>query len=108
MLGPHTVSVLTPGSMAADYGTGTQDDWDTATAVTVPGCSVQPVVIPEFDVDRQSIGTRWIAWMPAGTPVTGRSRIVWRGDTYDVDGSPQVWDFDPASHIVVNLRRSEG
>lgn len=107
-LGPHAVDVINPGTKTADYGNGTQDDWDNATEVPVTGCSVQPVTAPEYTVDRINIATRWAAWLPAGTPVSGRSRVRWRGDIYDVDGDPQVWDFAPVGHVVVNLRRSTG
>lgn len=107
-LGPHSIDVVNPGTKAADYGNGTQDDWTAAVTTPVPGCSVQPFVAPEFTVDRDNTTTRWTAWVPADTAISSRSRVIWRGDTYDVDGSPMLWDFAPLAHYVVNLRRSTG
>lgn len=107
-LGPHTVSVVNPGTKASEYGNATQDDWAAAVTTIVPGCSVQPFKAPEFTVDRDNTTTRWLAWMPPQTVISSHSRVVWRGDTYDVDGNPELWDFAPLSHIVVNLRRSAG
>lgn len=108
MLGPHTVTVLEPATRAADYGNATTDDWDAPTATVVPGCSVQPVTVPAYTVDRKAITTRWVVWLPLGTPITGRCRVVYAGETYELDGDPSVWDFPPAGHIVANLRRSQG
>lgn len=108
MLGPHTVEVINPGTKPTDYGTGTQDDWDAATTVPVNGCSVQPFAAPAYTVDRKNITTRWTVWMPAGSPVSGRSRVRYDGEVYEVDGDPQRWGFPPADHVVVNLRRSQG
>lgn len=107
MLGPHTVTVVNPGTKASGYGNKTTDDWDNpASSDEVPGCSVQPMPAAEVTVDRDNITTRWTAWLPVGTAISGHSRVIWRGDTYDVDGDPQLWDFGPLAHIVANLRRS--
>lgn len=106
MLGPHTITVVRPGTKPADYGTGTQPDWATATSTAVDGCSVQPAQAPAYTIDRDSYQTRWTVWAPIGTDIRATDRVAWNGDTYDVDGEVQSWEFGALSHLVLNLRRS--
>jgi hypothetical protein len=105
-LGPHLITVVRPGSRPADYGNGTEPDWTNVTAAEVPGCSVQPTPAPLDTVDRDSWQTRWTVWAPVSTDVRATDRVLWNGDTYDVDGDPQRWQFGALSHVVINLRRS--
>lgn len=106
-LGPHTLTVLRAGTRASDYGTQDDLDWDTATATDVHGCNVQPASSLEFTIDRDSFTTRMAAYLPASADVRAEDRVVWRGDTYDVDGDVLRWDFPPLAYQVVNLRRSQ-
>ncbi|MFF1820391.1 hypothetical protein ACFVWG_24005 [Kribbella sp. NPDC058245] len=106
MLGPHTITVVRPGTKPAEYGNTTQPDWANPTATTVAGCSVQPIPAPAYTVDQDSSQTRWSVWAPGGTDVQATDRVLWNGDTYDVDGAPQRWHFGRLSHVVINLRRS--
>lgn len=108
MLGPHSVSVLRAGTKAADYGNGTQPDWEQVTETVVAGCSAQPLPAPENTVDRDNVSHRWLVWMPGDTDIKATDRVVYGGAEYDVDGEPDRWDFTPLSHVVVRLRRSEG
>lgn len=109
MLGPHTITVLNPGTKASDYGNATVEDWERPMSITVDGCSVQPGMAVEYTIDRDNTLDRWTVWVPGiDVPLTSKSRVRWRGQTYDVDGDPQVWDFPPVPHMVANLRRSEG
>lgn len=105
-LGPHTITVVRPGSKPADYGNGTQPDWDNATSTAVDGCSVQPTPAPAYTIDQDSYQTRWAVWAPIATDVESTDRVVWDGQTYDVDGDPQRWEFGSLAHVVLNLRRS--
>lgn len=106
-LGPHTVTVLRAGSKPADYGSGTELDWGNTTSTDVPGCSVQPAPSDDFTIDRDTFTTRWLAYLPNGTDVEATDRVLWQGDTYDIDGGVLRWEFGALSHVVVNLRRSE-
>lgn len=106
-LGPHTVTLLRAGSKPADYGNTTEADWSNPGSTDVPGCSVQPAPADEFTIDRDTFLTRWVVYLPAGTDVTASDRVLWQGDTYDVDGEVLRWDFGALSHLVINLRRSE-
>lgn len=104
-LGSHTITVVRAGSKPADYGNGTQADWDSATSTTVDGCSVQPAPSDEFTIDRDAITTRWVAFIPWGVDIGAADRVQWSGDIYDIDGDVQRWDVGALAHIVVNLRR---
>jgi hypothetical protein len=106
-LGDHTISIVRPGSRPADYGTGTELDWATATTSEVSGCSVQPAPSEDFTIDRDTFTTRWVAYLPKDTDVHAHDRVQWEGDTYEIDGGVLRWHFGALSHVVVNLRRSE-
>jgi hypothetical protein len=105
-LGPHTVTVVRPGTKPADYGTGSQPDWDTATRTAVGGCSVQPAPAAVNTVDRDTFMTRWVAYAPDGTDVRATDRVEWDGATYEIDGEVMRWALGGLPHIVLNLRRS--
>lgn len=105
--GNHTVVRVRPALVPSDYGTGMVADWSDTDRKTIKGCSVQPAPADEFTVDRDSVTTRWQAWLPHPADVEATDRIEWNGDTYEVDGEPLVWDFPPLHHTVVNLQRSE-
>jgi len=107
MLGPHTVTVVRPGSKPSAYGNTTTDDWSTATRTPVPGCSVQPMPSSEYTVDRDNTATLFQAWLPISADVLSTDRLEWAGQSFDVEGAVQRWDFPPLAHQVATLRRSE-
>lgn len=107
MLGPHTITVLRAATTASDYGNRPVLDWANTTSTQVAGCSVQPAPASANTVDRDAFITRLQAYVPADTDLRSTDRVVWGGNTYDVDGDVLRWDFDPLSHLVVNLRRSQ-
>jgi len=106
ILGPHTITVVHPGTKPVDYGTGTQPDWDNATRTEVAGCSVQPAPAAEYTIDRDSFITRWQVYAPSSIDVAAIDRIEWNGTSYDVDGDVLRWEFGALSHVALNLRRS--
>lgn len=103
-LGPHTVTVLRATSADDDYGNPTSN-WNTAGETTVSGCSVQPVQGDEETVGRDTIVSRWRLYAPADADLKGSDRVRYAGDTYEVDGEVQRWDFPPLSHVTALLRR---
>jgi hypothetical protein len=105
-LGPHTVTVLHPTTDTDDGYGNASPDWDTAQQSSVTGCSVQPIPGTENLLDRDTIVSRWQMYAPDGTDLLATDRVVFDGDTYDVDGEVQRWGFPPLSHIVCLLRRS--
>jgi hypothetical protein len=105
-LGPHTISIVRAGTKQSDYGTATVFDWSQPAMFDISGCSVQPVQAPENMIDRDSVQTRWIAYVPIDGDVRATDRVIYDGATYDVDGDPMRWSFDSLSHQVINLVRS--
>jgi len=106
-LGSHTITVVSPGEKAADYGTGTEPDWENATRTDVEGCSVQPAPSDEFTIDRNTFISRWQVYAPSSIDVSPDDRVEWNGNTYDVDGDVLRWEFGHLSHVVLNLQRSQ-
>ena len=106
VLGPHTITVLRAATKASDYGTTQVLDWTNATSTAVNGCSVQPTSAPEFTTDRDAVLVRWVVWVPPDADVQPTDRVVFNGETYDVDGEPMRWEFGALAHQVINLRRS--
>jgi hypothetical protein len=105
-LGPHTIVVVKAGLKQSDYGTQQVHDWSTPQMTDVGGCSVQPAAAPEYTTDRDSTSTALVAWVPIDADVTAADRVMFDGETYDVDGDVQRWEFGALSHLVLNLRRS--
>jgi hypothetical protein len=105
-LGPHTISVVRAGTKPSDYGTTLVLDWDAGTLWDVEGCSVQPTSAPEFTQDRDAVLVRWVAWLPIDADVRATDRVIFDGETYDIDGEPMRWSFGALAHQVINLRRS--
>jgi hypothetical protein len=70
------------------HGNVTQTWTDQA---TISGCSIQPVEGSEFNEGRQTVITRWQWFGPTDADVTSKDRIVFEGDTYEIDGSVKEW-----------------
>lgn len=106
-LGPHTITVThRPAATEDEFGNPTYD-WGTATSDDVTGCSVQPLVGQEVIVGRETVVSRWQVWAPSDAGVSSVDRIVFNGDTYEVDGEVQEWLFSPLGHVTFLMRRSE-
>lgn len=104
-LGPHAVTVLRPGAPTDDdYGNPVAG---APTQTVVAGCSVQPDTTTEVTSGRQVTVTGLRLWAPPDTDLRSTDRVVFAGQTYDVDGDVQEWDFDPLAHVEARLRRSE-
>lgn len=67
-------------------------DWSGASPLTITGCLVQPLSSSEYTIEREAITTRWRLFAPTGSDVKATDRVVWRGDTFEVEGDPQTWD----------------
>lgn len=104
-LGPHSIDVLRAPLVAGDYGNATTREWADASTSTITGCSVQPAPSSEYAIDRDSITTRLLAFVPAHADIEATDRVVWSGETYDIDGDVLRWEFG-LSYFVINLRRS--
>lgn len=105
-LGQHTVTVVHPTGTTDDGYGNAEPDWAGASRTTVAGCSVQPIVGAEETIGRETVVSRWELFAPDSAALLATDRVEWDGDTYDVDGEVQRWDFPPLSHLVALLRRS--
>lgn len=87
-------------------------DWseDKITKLTITGCSVQPATT-SLSLDGRVLGIneQWTAYIPEGSDVIAGDRIVFDGNTYEINGEPKKWTGAfTRSHIQLNLTRWEG
>lgn len=88
-------------------------DWDNAVEHDEPGCLIRPIQGDEILVDgrrRDSVVTRWALNAPLAADITGRDRVRWRGEVYQVDGEPQpVTTHSPLlDHLETQFYKVEG
>jgi hypothetical protein len=102
-LGPDTVTVKR-APLAEDSFGNENRDWTSATSTAVGGCSVQPLPANEVIVGRDTVVSRWTLFAPVATDLEATDRVVWEGDTYEVDGEPQRWT---GVYLSALLRRSQ-
>lgn len=87
-------------------------DWseDKVTTLTIKGCSVQPAST-SLSQDGRVLGISegWTAYLPEGSDVQAGDRILFDGDTYEINGEPKKWTGAyTRSNIQLNLIRWEG
>lgn len=102
------VTVLTPPRADDTYGPGAAD-WANADSFDTTA-RLQPAATSEglVNVDEQQADMQ--CYLPPGTPITGRDRLVAAGDTYEVIGPPSRWRSPWNStehHVRALLRRIE-
>lgn len=104
MLGPHTVTLVTPGG---------RDAWgDTVageTPAAVPGCFWQPVSSDERQDGTDTVTVVARVFMPATATPTAGKRIRFEGREYEIHGRPAL-HHTPAGphHYEVQLTDTEG
>ena len=90
----------------------TLPDWseDKVSTLTIKGCSVQPASTSLTQDGRVlGISEGWTAYLPEGSDVQAGDRIVFGGDTYEINGEPKTWTGAfTRSHIQLNLIRWGG
>lgn len=102
-----TVTVLAAGTSTDRYGQEALD-WSAATSVTTPAW-VGGQNTTEVTTAGDRILTRLACIVPADVTVTAQSRIVWRANTYDIDGEPLPMSRRGAlHHYEMTLTRVEG
>lgn len=104
------VTVLNPGSKIDRYGNKI-DDWTTATS-TDTFCWLQDLAsrrpraahgVEELD-GRDTLVSAHQLFMPAGTPISGYSRVVIDGYSFEVTGAPTTTRSpEGAHHLEVQL-----
>lgn len=92
MLPGESVDVLTAGTTTDPYSGDPVESWDTSTSVTVNDvlCEPRPSGEPLADA-RHQVVSGWTLYMPAGTVMDPRKRVVVRGGTFKVIGEAADW-----------------
>lgn len=102
MLGPHTVTRLRAETVTDEYDNELPGGPDVA--LEIPGCSVQPGSGGEYHDAREAVTVTYTAWLPGLPDVRATDRIAYDGETYNIDGSPERWNFPPHEHTVIRLK----
>lgn len=95
-------------------GGDTVSDWTAEPeALVISGLSVQPATQNESSLERADYReTRYRLYSEPGTvpDITSLDRIVFEGETYEVDGEVALWPdpFTGQHHIEATIRRGEG
>lgn len=87
-------------------------DWSESkvNTLTISGCSVQPATTSlSMDGRVLAINEQMTAFLPEGSDVLAGDRIVYNGETYEINGEPKRWTGAVnLSNIQLNLTRWEG
>lgn len=87
-------------------------DWseDKVSKLVIKGCSVQPASTSlSMDGRVLAINDQLTAYLPEGADVKAGDRIIFEGETYEINGDPKRW-YGAAnmSNIQLNLIRWRG
>lgn len=95
-----------------DIGYGNQGrDWNNTTEQPY-AAEVQPVSSTEDVVNQQQTVTRWRLFLGPDADLEATDRIVWDGDTYEVDGDVERWKRRGVLHhleaVLMRVDLAEG
>lgn len=109
-LGGQQITRLRAPAVSDGRHGGLARDWAAATATDITGVSVQPFATGETTLDQAYIRDRLRVFDSSGTDYEPTDRIVYEGDTYEVDGDPQPWTdlAGRASHVELVIKRLAG
>ena len=105
----QTVTRIRPGEKESRGST--IPDWDSATSMTISGCSVQPSGTTLTQDGRiLGISESFTLYMPANADVKEGDRIQYGEDTYVVNGVPRPWVSPTGglNNLQVTIERWEG
>jgi hypothetical protein len=83
------VSLMSAEDLSEDSHGNVTPDWENAPTIISPA-AVVPLSTSENLVGGNQVTTRWRLFLPAAVSVAARSRVLWRGDTYEVDGDVEL------------------
>lgn len=104
---PHVVSV-TRAPLVSDGKGGVFPDWPNAVTSSTPAAWVQPVSSDEQSLNEDRVVARWKIFLPPAVDLLPTDRLVWDGETYQVDGEVQLWDVGRPHHHEAFLLRVIG
>lgn len=108
----ETVTVLTAGVTVDPYSDDATEDWDSPTALDVPGVAVADGGSTEPLLDaRNSVESDYDLFFPADAVVTRSNRVIVRGEECEVVGRPFLWrnpftGWTPGLVVQAKLRES--
>jgi len=79
-------------------------DWDTATRTDTPAW-IEPTGASENDDQRSGQRAVWRLIVPVGVDITGRDRIEYQGETFEIDGPPLTLRTPRGPHHVEAVLR---
>ena len=89
----------------------TVPDWEHASELVITNCSVQPAGT-SLSQDGRVLGVSdgYTVYMPPNADVLAGDRIVYDGDTYEIDGRPRRWKSATGrlDHIMISIVRWRG
>lgn len=102
------VEILPPAAGAADRYGSTSVTFPAAGTVVMGWLSQTDQTEPQQD-GRDPLVTGLVLFLPAGTEITGRHRVIIGEDTYTVEGQPHdAWSPSASHHLEVRLQKVEG
>ena len=81
---------------------------ETTASRTLTGYNVQPVGTGESVGADRVVTSRWRVSGPVADWVRAHDRVVWRGETYEVDGRPQTYTGGALDHTEFIITDTEG
>lgn len=103
----RAVTIVRAGSGTDRYGNESLD-WSAASSWVTKGWLAR-VDESEDQDGRDALISGWRLFLPVGTDVDGRDRVVIDGTTYELDGPPaRPWTPDGEHHVECRLRLVEG
>ena len=101
------VEIVEPSSTTDRYG-GTTSTFASYGTVVQGWLSQTSATEPQSD-GRDPLMTTLVLFLPVGTSITGRDRVIVGDHTYTVEGEPyEAWTPTGAHHLEVRLQEVEG
>lgn len=95
----HSVTILNPTTRTDRYS-ATVEDWDSPTSTTVLGWIARSSESEDRNAEHDTLVSTCTLRLPAGTSITGRSRVTYGGDTFCVVGEPNRAPTPSGEHHV--------
>lgn len=103
------LTIITPGERTDRYG-ATTPDWTDTTDTDVLGWVARLTEDEDHTDARDALVSGWALRLPHDTAITGRDRVVWDGQTFELDAPPNKArdGSGRVDHIRARLRLVEG
>ncbi len=107
-LGGFTVTRLRAALITDSSDNTEYRDWAHAVSTVLTNCDVQPFLLSsrlsvEVDIAREYSGTLYRVWIDPKYDVVYTDRIIWDGDTFDVQAQPSKWGYADGTRAHSNF-----